>query len=400
MLVFALVACSHHDVLEDSAAHVDTQRVDTSTVDSDSGKGETADTVDSADSGDTVETAIVDTSVYDEEHCGWDEWDNERVQTAYEHIISGETDGCERAYYTSILDERSTGAGPWLENLFVVYTPDGLDFDFTQRVALYTSGAVPECVRGDDGRYYLFFGEGSLDRAHEIVDTQSDWQINHGLLGWGALDMAVSDDGINFERVDGWGINGLVHGLVVDPDIIRLPDGTWRMYYVATPVPELVQPGAWADGVDHDLYYAESADLITWEQIGLAVVGPNADPTAHCTDATCIVASTGVDWSTSTDGGATFTFEEGEDPFGFAPKFFDTPDGRLRLYYNSRVKGGALDAWISDDDGATFTEEGQIVADRTVEAVSLCPTDDGGYYMYYHYWADGYSGDSWDTGGG
>lgn len=347
--------------------------------------------------------APVDTDTHSEEEvvdltqCGWETWNQDKIAYTYEAVIAGTADACERGYYLKLLDDRSVGAGPWLENLYMVYTPDGESFDFTRKIDLYTSAAVPDCVRGDDGRYYLFFGEGSLERAEEIISSSDDWQMTHGLLGWGALDLAVSDDGINFERVEEWGIEGLTRGLVVDPEIHRLPDGTWRMYYIATPVPELVQEGSWADGVDHRLYYAESTDLIHWKQVQEAVYGPNADPAIHCDGDYCMVVSTGADWSYSTDGGQTFTFYELTDPFGFAPNFFELPDGRLRLYYNSRVKGGALESWISSDGGDTWEEEGERVPVRTVEAVTFCEVDEGGYYMYYHYWEDGYSGDNWDT---
>lgn len=313
-------------------------------------------------------------------------------------IIAGTANDCETDWYTEDLVTRSTCEGPWFEETFVSWTPDGETFDVSNAVPIFTSSAVIDAIIGPDGRYYIVYGEGDLQVGIDEAEAHSDWFATHGLSGYGAINGAVSDDGVTFEKLDDFEVQGIVQGMVVDPDVIELPDGRYRMYYVATPVPVLVQPGSWDDGVAHEAFYAESDDLIHWTQIGSAVEGPNADPSVWCReDGYCRMAATGIDWATSEDGGETWTFEYAQDPFGFAPEFEQLDDGRVRLYYNSKVEGGAEESAVSTDGGETFTYEREVVPPNTVEAISLlpAPASVGGYYLYYHFWQSPYNGDYW-----
>ncbi len=320
---------------------------------------------------------------------------------ALEAVIDGRADACQRALYLEILDDRAPGEGPWFEDLFVAPSADGATFALDQAVKIFTSAAVPEVHRGPDGRYYLFYGDGDLAHARRVAESGSDWFRTHGLSGFGALRLATSDDGLTFTVEEDFAVQGIVRGMVVDPDVIALPDGRYRMYYVGVPVPDLLGPDTWADGAPHDVWYAESDDLIRWRQIGRAAQGPNADPSVFCVGARCRMASTGIDWSQSEDGGVSFTFNRRGEPWGFAPEFLRLPDGRLRMFYNSKRPGGALESWISGDDGESWSSEGMRVGPRKVEAVSLAQAPDGvGWLVYYHYWREGISGDTWGQGVG
>ncbi len=315
---------------------------------------------------------------------------------ALENLIIGIASDCEVQFYLDMLDERVTNEGPWFEDMFAVHTDDTLNIDITKATPLMTSAAVPEVVVGDDGRYYLFYGEGDVELGREVASSGSDWFSTHGLIGFGALNLAVSDDGLLFEPVEDFAVEDIVRGMVVDPDIVRLTDGSYRMVYIGVPVPEMIEPEAWVEDAHHAVFSATSTDLIHWRQQGEVVDGPSADPSVICFDETrCIMASTGIDWSSSDDGGQTYTFSDSEDPFGFAPEFFVLPDGRLRMFYNSRVSGGALMSMLSPDGGMSWTDEGQRIGVQQVEAVTLAPAPAGGWLVYYHYWQEGYSGDYW-----
>lgn len=318
------------------------------------------------------------------------------VAPALEALVSGHPDTCARDIYLDLLAQRSSQEGPWLEDLFVVWSPDGINIDLSQATPIKTSAAVPDVIRGDDGRYYLFYGTGDIDLGVEHAIGRSDWFSTHGLIGYGAFDLMVSDDGIHFSPVEEFEINGLVRGMVVDPDVVAGQDGWFHMYYVGLPVPEMVAPDAWAEEKEHKVYHAISDDLITWQQIGEVVSGPNADPSVLCLDdRRCVMSSTGLDWSWSFDGGRSFRFQKYGEPWGFAPELTRFEGGAIRLYYNSKVSGGALMSRRSDDGGLTWVDEGTIVGPRKVEAVSVVPAPTDGWLIYYHYWQEGYSGDSW-----
>lgn len=344
---------------------------------------------DTGEVGDTADTGFP---------CGDEEPD---PVVALENVIDGAPTACELAWYLARLDERGAGAGPWFEDLFVTWSQDSRYFDPDAATLIRTHAAVPDAIRGPDGRVYLFYGEGDLDVGRAVATSGSTWFGTHGLVGYGALQLAVSDDGYTFETVEEFEVEEIVRGMVVDPDVVRLPDGRYRLYYVGSSVPEMLAPGAWDDGMPHRLFYAESDDLIHWTQVGEAVEGPNADPTVYCLDTTsCMVASTGLDWSYSSDGGATFAFESRGDPWGFAPELLDLGDGVVRLYYNSKHPGGAVLSALSTDGGSTWLEEGERVEARKAEALSVIADADVGWLVYFHYWQDGYDGDTWndDTG--
>jgi hypothetical protein len=281
----------------------------------------------------------------------------------------------------------------------VAVSPDGLEIDPSTSRLIRKSAAVAEAVRGDDGKVYLLFGEGDIDRGRQIVRGGDEWFRRHGLIGYGALALLVSEDGLHFEEATDFGVDGLVRGMVVDPEILRLPDGGWRLYYIGVPIPELLGPEAWKDGTPHSLFFAESADLVHWRQIGEAVRGPFADPTVWCrTDGACDLFSTGLDRGRSTDGGRSFTFDGPHGVPGFAPELLPLGPDAARLYYNSKERGGPLRSLITRDAGQSWHFERNLVEPYRVEAVSMLPRPEGGFLVYYHYWKEGYSGDSWDEG--
>jgi len=301
--------------------------------------------------------------------------------------------------WEQILEQRAPHAGPQHEDLFRAWTPDGLDFRLEDAVRLREHAAVPDVVRGPDGKVRLVYVEGDLARGRAIYRDRSVWPRYHGLIGFGAIDALVSEDGVSFTQELRFVVEGITPGMAVDPVVTPRTEGGWRLYYVGVGIDHLVQDGAWADGADHVVYSATSTDLLRWMHEGTAVVGPNADPAVWCDGAWCLMVSTGLDRSVLTDGGKRFEFQGSFGADGFAPAFLELPDGRLRLYYNAKEQGGPLRSMISTDRGRTWTSEpGDRVAPYLLEAPSFLPREEGGWWVYYHYWRDGLSGDSWREG--
>lgn len=316
-------------------------------------------------------------------------------EAALELVIDGIAGPCEVEWFVSVLDELdSTGhEGPWLEQMWVMESDDAFTMDVGASTAIDGYAAVPEAVLGPDGRTYLYYVDGDLEKGREIARAGSTWFRDHGLIGYGAINAMVSDDGLHFEPLDDFAIRGAVRGMLADPDVIQLPDGTWRMYYVGMPANDMGESGELGEYVPFQAFYADSDDLVTWQQLGVAAEGPNADPSVTCgDDGSCLMAASGVDWGASTDGGTTFSFGAVGEPSGFAPEFVRLEDGRLRMLYNSKDLGSAIESWISEDGGATWTAEGEAVSICLAEALSVIEKPEGGYRIYYHYWRDGLSG--------
>ena len=206
------------------------------------------------------------------------------IYVMYEHVVDGVASDCEVARFEEILIDREKGAGPWYEDLFVVFVDDTQTLDTAAAVPIHTQAAVPEIFLGPDGRYYLYYVEGDLEWAREVARTGSDWFATHGIVGYGALRLMVSDDGLSFTEEDAFEVEGIVRGLVVDPDVRALPDGTYRLYYVGTPIPDLLPDGSWDDGAEHIVYYAESTDLIHWIQVGIEpfLLSHMSEPRTEC----------------------------------------------------------------------------------------------------------------------
>ncbi len=310
------------------------------------------------------------------------------VVGALEAVIRGRASPCEQEVYLTLLRARAYHVGPWMQDLWVVPSPDGRSFDLSRATMVRADGAVPEVIV-HEGRFYLFYGEGRIDLDFVPEGERMGWFRDHGLLGFGALNLLVSDDGLHFEPVPGFGIEGLLPGMVVDPDVIRLPDGRFRMYYVGLSLEELSADGAWDDDAQHDVYYAESEDLIQWRQLGVAVHGPIADPSVWCeADDRCRMFSTGLDHSHSSDGGRRFHFDDATAIEGFAPELLEL-DGALRHYYNAMRQGGPLMFRESEDRGRTWSPPEEVVPAYRVEAPSFAPHPSGeGWLMYYHYYSE------------
>jgi len=301
-------------------------------------------------------------------------------------VMDGHASACQAEDYERLLQARAAETrGPWSSSIRVVASDDGLAFDTQAIQEVLPFAGVPELIL-HDGAYSLFYVDGDLDRAAQLAYDGSDWFSTHGLGGFGALRMASSSDGYAYSEVDDFEIRGLERGQIVDPDIIRLPDGRWRLYYLVVPLERVLEVGIWEHGTPHDVYYAESDDLIHWEQVGHAAHGPFADPTVHCgDDDSCLMMSYGLDSAISTDGGASFEFLGEHEIYAFAPELTAFDDSTLRLYATSRVEGAPIHSYWLDDDGETWNPDGgERLPAWTGEAPSLAPGLDGGWLMAHH----------------
>jgi hypothetical protein len=317
----------------------------------------------------------------------------------FRRVFEATTTDEDLASWARILDDRAPHAGPQHEDLWRALTTDGLRFELDGAVRIREHAAVPEAVVGPDGRTRLLYVEGDFRRARAILRDRAPWSRFHGLIGFGAVDQIVSQDGTSFEQERAFVIAGIAPGMVVDPTILARPAGGWRLYYLGVGVDALVREGAWDDGVDHVVYSASSGDLVRWAYEGAVAVGPNADPAVWCDGDWCLMVSTGLDRSISQDGGRSFAFQGDFGVPGFAPAFVALPGGRLRLYYNAKERGGPLRSMISEDRGRSWVgEPGDRVPPYQLEAPSFVPRPEGGWWVYYHYWRDGLSGDSWRDG--
>ena len=148
------------------------------------------------------------------------------------------------------------------------------------------------------------------------------------------IGVVISRDGISWELKDVH-ISGLAEGEgPVDPDVICLPDGSYRMYYYGPPVTEgdpALFPGA------HKICLASSGDGINFRKER-----------------------------------EVYEQEEVTDPDVIQMS------GVWRMFLS---KGGRTISTVSDDDGLSFTFERELPIDGSVTCTVIVP---GGYRIYYH----------------
>jgi hypothetical protein len=117
-------------------------------------------------------------------------------------------DGRLRMYYT----RGATSA-------IAISDDDGMTWTKEKNLDLKRIAVDPDVVVLDDGTYKLFF-----------TTFDSEWG-----KGEQYVMSASSTDGINFVVDEGKRIQpNLGNNMVVDPDVVKLPDGKYRMYYGET----------------------------------------------------------------------------------------------------------------------------------------------------------------------
>lgn len=277
-------------------------------------------------------------------------------------VVAGQAQDDTLAALDQMIDQLSDQGGPWRNTLRGPWRgePGGLFVpEGTGGVAM---ASVPEVVIDDEGRYWAYFVDGDLGAMREAAELGEP--LRTGWAGVGGLGAAVSEDGSTWERIAPEVTGADVPLFLVDPDILRLPDGRWRMYMLGIRAEE-----ACSDLVDparvmgpHHIWMAESDDLVHWEATGLAWQAPSgtADPTVWCAseqDCQMLVAGNPDPVSArSQDGGLTFV----EDQLGL-------PSGQLSMPDVARIgdgwwmvaqgDGGILRS-LESEDGVTWSASG------------------------------------------
>ncbi len=307
----------------------------------------------------------------------------------FERLLDGTLDDNAAGALERYVARKRREMGPWRQQIRVARSTDGLSFELLDLPPIVERAAVAEAVVGPDGRTWLFFVDGDVDALLERARARSRADLTRGIPSLGAIGLAVSDDGLHFERVPDLEIRGLLRGMVVDPEVIRLPDGRWRMYYVGMALMEYFSMATWQPGEQHEVFFAESSDLVHWEQKGRALRGPYADPTVRCQpDGRCLMLSFGLDHSVSDDGGLSFAYQGRWGPTGFAPDICQVGPEQLRLYYNDMAAGAPLRSMVSRDGSDWESEPGERLPAIYAEAPSAVVQPDGSVLLYFHTVAD------------
>ncbi len=310
------------------------------------------------------------------------------ITDALQAAFEGKATSCQADAIAEWTGHRQKTVGPWKQDVHRAVSTDGLHFTAVTEPAgtpVLRSAAVPEIVLGPEGKYYLYFVDGDLDALVTAARAKDPALAQHGLPGVGALALAISEDGITFTRSSEFAIEGLGVGMAVDPDVVQLGDGTWRMFYLALSVREYTKDATWSDGEKHEVHTAVSRDLIHWHSEGSVVRGPFADPSVTCFPlGGCMMLSFGLGVGYSQDRRHYDYRGSWRGVDGFAPEFSWADDARVRVFYNDKATGAAVKSTSSLDNGATWVDDPGTRLDVYGEAVTVVKRPEGDWWMYYH----------------
>ncbi len=197
--------------------------------------------------------------------------------------------------------------------------------------------------------------------------------------------ISVRDSLGRWPRGDRVLLNGIFDGDAVDPDVVRLDDGAYRMYYFkgyfVTPPP----PNA---GL-HKIYSADSKDGRNYSVNGIAFEYQNiTDPSVvklnngeylmACTQMSGTQVQTVV--ARSTNGGLNFNYVTTVQNTGI-PELYALGDGSVRLFYNGP---GGIVSKRSFDNGKTWhSEAGTRLAHREFVAdPGVVQTADNQWWLF------------------
>ena len=254
-----------------------------------------------------------------------------------------------------------------------------------------------ECQAGDPNResqlasHQIFFGlaeNGIINRQHSelIIDGASVPDGTVGLDGnlWvyyvngtagthGIFVSAQQADG-TWQVQDCLKLDGVFNGNAVDPDIVRLDDGRYRLYYfegyfVSPPPPDF------ANEIPHPIYSAISEDGINFEVEGLAFELPTiTDPSVvQLPDGTWLMAMaySGQTALAKSEDGLSFTAMNPIEDGGIPELSLDA-DGNVLLWGRSQ--------WLSADGGLTW----QITGAQSLNPdASIVWLDNGQLAFFY-----------------
>jgi len=162
-----------------------------------------------------------------------------------ERVLSGTVDPRDRPALEAFVEEASTQDGPWTHSIRTATSEDGVAWTVDPAI-VWEHASVPDAGIADDGRICVFAVDGAIDRFVERALANDPAFQEQGLVGLAGLALRCGEDGAALGPEEPLVVGGN-SGVVVDPDVVRLDDGTWDLLYVTgDPVSfleEVVPPG-------------------------------------------------------------------------------------------------------------------------------------------------------------
>ena len=250
----------------------------------------------------------------------------------------------------------SRQSGLFAHTVYMTTTENGLKFPDLKGRRIIPHASVPEGVTGPDGNLWVYFVNGIRGR-HGIFAARRRWDERWETIGCVRLD-------------------GKFDGNAVDPDIVRLPDGRYRLYYYRG---RFIDPGPPPPPQEpHPIYSAVSVDGLNFSVEGIVFSEPGVtDPSVvqlpGGTWLMALAAPQGVIFASSPDG-LSFQATGVELPPNGIPELAVLPNGQLTLYLRQ--------VYFSYDGGGSWVVQPDItIPGHSMSSLAALPT--GGFAFFW-----------------
>ena len=250
-------------------------------------------------------------------------------------------------------DDPPLSPGPYDHTLHRRSSVDGHAFGAAS-APMVVHGSAPDAITGPGGVPWVYFVNGTPGQHAIFVAREAT-----AGAPWEVFDCARFD--------------GEVDATAVDPDVVVLPDGRFRLFYNPLLPANPTSPNPIVSGVSNDgIHFEREGSVIELP----GVVNPSA---VRLGDGSWLLAlaSEQKTYLASSIDGVTFGVVQ-EHPAGIPELAYDAALNEVRLY----IAGpSGLDLQTSTDGGATWTGWGTV--QQGVQDPSLLHTTDGLWGLYY-----------------
>ncbi len=249
------------------------------------------------------------------------------------------------------------GDGPWNHRVMSATSTDGLTWVSDGRI-IADQASVPDAVLDNDNNIRVYY---------------VDWYNGH------RISVALSHDGINWiyrkATINGEVPPSTIEPCPVDPDIVLLPYGQYRLYYIL-----LGEGGIYSAASNHGISFAKE-DGVRFQEGNEVWMDPDVVKIGDVWRMFTWKATgdMGQAISTVSSDGLSFTKED-VLTFGTISSTIPVENG-YRMYYTGM---GIRSAFSSD--GVNWVEEGLRLDGAADPTVIRLP--DGAYKMFYKTWIE------------
>ncbi len=253
--------------------------------------------------------------------------------------------------------------GPYFHQVLSASSPDGQTFTH-DGIVLLDHASVPAAIPLPDGRIRLYYVDASQVPENVNCAESADWGRSFTVLGCT--------------------IAGRAGKKAVDPSIVKLGDGRFRLYYYAS----ADDPGA--AGI-HEIHAAISEDGVQFQEEGAVFAYPGlVDPDVFWSGREWLMyvfASGQGTVMARSDDGLSFTYL---GPLPLERWGTTAPlrlaDGRLRLYAFNQSEPNYVGSFLSEDGLAWTQEPGVRLVPPEGHQITdpfVVPLPDGSWRMFF-----------------